>query len=479
MAVAFVTAQGCAIERTGLASDGSVARLDAGDGGAPTDGSGDGPGPDAGLDAGCGATERCAQPSDEDCDGVIDEGCEWYFGRWSPLVRLHRSTAWHFSPVLSADGRRLYFRAETPGGPDLYVAERGSVAERFALPTAVPGTDFDAYVIYSFTLDDFETELIVEATPTGGAEPTRLHRAVRASTSEPFGALVPLTELSSAGRELNPHLSRDGLELFFASDRADGARIWRATRSAPGAPFSAPERVTIAGAPGPDITPHLTRDGLTLFFASNWRIWRATRESTDSIAFTDAAQVAGLPDDATTYFPFVSQPTREIFFTSQRAWSPTLEAQAIWRARICRDGACAEDSIDCPSGMRSEDGRHCYFAGEANATWGDARDVCRAAGGDLVTVHSLEEREVVRAVVDVEQWLGANDLTSECNVSIPGCTFDWVGDAPFLYAPWQGGQPNNGGGNEHCLAQRADGTWKDDRCSTANPYVCETELWPW
>src|SRR5688500_822261 len=105
-------AAGCAIDRAGTGDpDGAAAPHDAPPP-PPADAALDGPAPTgAGLDAPppCGPLEVCAEDrGDEDCDGEIDEGCPWHFGRPSPLVRLHRSTDFHWSPWLSPDGLRLY-----------------------------------------------------------------------------------------------------------------------------------------------------------------------------------------------------------------------------------------------------------------------------------------------------------------------------------------------------------------------------------
>src|SRR5687767_2068415 len=82
---------GCTIDRTGTeARDGSPADGGPRPGDAAVD-VGDAPGS---MDAGCRAEgdEVCAEDArDEDCDGAIDEGCPAWFGRPSPLVRLHRS----------------------------------------------------------------------------------------------------------------------------------------------------------------------------------------------------------------------------------------------------------------------------------------------------------------------------------------------------------------------------------------------------
>ena len=42
------------------------------------------------------------------------------------------------------------------------------------------------------------------------------------------------------------------------------------------------------------------------------------------------------------------------------------------------------------------------------------------------------------------------------------------------YTNWNAGEPNNYGGNEHCLLFYSSGKWNDDRCTTKRKYVCQT-----
>jgi Tol biopolymer transport system component len=79
--------------------------------------------------------------------------------------------------------------------------------------------------------------------------------------------------VNSAYDELLPHLSRDGRSLYFASDRPGGSGsvdIWVSTRGSSDGPWSSPVNVTgDVNTPFNDRAPALSRDGHLLFFASD------------------------------------------------------------------------------------------------------------------------------------------------------------------------------------------------------------------
>ncbi|GLD46005.1 ladderlectin-like protein [Lates japonicus] len=50
----------------------------------------------------------------------------------------------------------------------------------------------------------------------------------------------------------------------------------------------------------------------------------------------------------------------------------------------------------------------------------------------------------------------------------------WSDGSPFNYLNWCGGEPNNAGGNQHCLQVNhgAEKCWDDYQCNTRKPSVC-------
>jgi hypothetical protein len=80
-------------------------------------------------------------------------------------------------------------------------------------------------------------------------------------------------------------LTRDGLTIFFASNRPGGvgrSDVWVATRAGVDAAFSTPRNLTAVNTEWDELDLALSPDGRELFFTSNrdtddYRLHRATR----------------------------------------------------------------------------------------------------------------------------------------------------------------------------------------------------------
>ena len=439
-------------------------------------------GPDATLDAGP-PPERCtpstlgAVPEDENRDGQIDEGCDWYFGTGQFVSQLELATARQYTPTLTPDGLRIYFTGASsdvhsvPSAPDqLVMATRSSLTSTFGAPVriALPA-NITSISRASVRFD--ELEVIIG----GGA---RLWRATRASTSEPFGGAVELPFMA-----YDPHLSADGLELFFTRGVGTvGFTLHRSRRASLADTFTDGVPLDLGGVTGRQtVGPSLSPDGLTLFFAqySTASRYRARRASTSTTTFGVPVEMTDLPG----YMPTFSRVSREVFFgIGTNMWDGGLG-----RAQVCRDAACTNTPISCNtlSGERlSPDGLHCYWrpaAPAAPATWETANGTCVTTGtvgdvvGHLATIHSVGEEAVVTALIGSSDraWIGMTDAGRTMN------DFAWVTGEPFTYLSWRAGEPGAGPG-ENCGVQRGMGLigWNDRDCAVSDPYICERERWP-
>ena len=112
-----------------------------------------------------------------------------------------------------------------------YLAVRASASAPFASPLPIPELAFpDRSTVDAFLTDDGLTLLYSSGSFNGlTTEPADLYVAVRGSTSEPFSASAPLSELNTASEERDPWLSPDGKTLFFVSNRDGLLNIYQAT----------------------------------------------------------------------------------------------------------------------------------------------------------------------------------------------------------------------------------------------------------
>lgn len=134
-----------------------------------------------------------------------------------------------------------------------------------------------------------------------------------------FMAPVNVAELNTEWVERDPALTADGLEVFFQSDRPGGAGlgdIWRATRPNASSSFGAPVNVAELNTPGGEGGPHLSPDGLVLYFHRNWG------------DHTDGADifVATRPDRWSSFSP--PQPIAEVR-TPRNEGGPHITADAL------------------------------------------------------------------------------------------------------------------------------------------------------
>lgn len=97
-----------------------------------------------------------------------------------------------------------------------------------------------------------------------------------------FGLGTAIAELNTSGNDQMPNVSRDGLEMVFASDRDSSTPgvhdIYRSTRSSVTDPWSAPVRLGAnVNTTASESRPSLSGDGTRLYFGRSGDIWVSTR----------------------------------------------------------------------------------------------------------------------------------------------------------------------------------------------------------
>ena len=106
---------------------------------------------------------------------------------------------------------------------------------------------------------------------TRGAVGERDLYVTRRNAHGSFEVAVPIQELNGLFDDARPTVRRDGLEMFFDSNRpgTEGALdIWVTTRARTSYPWSDPVNVTSLNSASLDARPSLSYDGTTIYFHS-------------------------------------------------------------------------------------------------------------------------------------------------------------------------------------------------------------------
>jgi Tol biopolymer transport system component len=171
-------------------------------------------------------------------------------------------------PMAHRNGKAFLFISNRPGGcggDDLYVTRRHTT-RGWAAPVNLGCTVNSAANEASPSL--LETELYFSSTRAGGLGDIY----VSPFDGTAFGAPVLAPGVNSAQDDLRPNLRRDGLEIFFDSNRPGGLGgldLWTSTRASMSAPWSTPTDLgSGVNSSVNDLRPSLSWDGRTLYFGS-------------------------------------------------------------------------------------------------------------------------------------------------------------------------------------------------------------------
>ncbi|XP_049424670.1 ladderlectin-like [Epinephelus fuscoguttatus] len=126
-------------------------------------------------------------------------------------------------------------------------------------------------------------------------------------------------------------------------------------------------------------------------------------------------------------------------------------------------------------GWYSFNGR-CYRYIPTRMSWARAERNCQSLGGNLASVHNIEEYQAIQDVIfratnlKKPTWIGGSDAVEER-------FWYWSDGTSFNYRRWCDGEPNNQGGRQHCLQMNysAKKCWDDLRCTRQLPSVCVRE----
>jgi hypothetical protein len=193
-------------------------------------------------------------------------------GAWADPVNFTavNSAANELCPMAHRNGRTFLFvsnRTGGCGGDDLY-ATRLHTRHGWAVPANL-GCSVNS-VANEASPSLLDTELYFSSTRAGGLGGSDLY--ISSFDGVGFGApsLVPF--LNSTNDDFRPNLRRDGLEIFFDSNRSGGfgmLDLWSATRATTSDPWSAPTNLgSNVNSTANDLRASVSWDARTLYFGS-------------------------------------------------------------------------------------------------------------------------------------------------------------------------------------------------------------------
>lgn len=215
---------------------------------------------------------------------------------WGPLQNLGPTinTPYNESnPALSNDEHRLFLTSNRPDGfggarnfgrVDIYVSRRHNKRDDFGwqapenLGDGVNSQFNDRAPSYFEDEKTGAITLFFHSDRRGGLQPNDIYTSTL-QPDETFGPAVLVPELSSDRNDRQPAIRRDGLEIFFDSNRlggiggaGGGIDLWTSTRASTSDPWSPPVNLgPVVNTLNHEGSAALSWDGTTLYFMSAGR----------------------------------------------------------------------------------------------------------------------------------------------------------------------------------------------------------------
>ena len=203
---------------------------------------------------------------------------------WGPPVNLGPTVNTTFdegNPAFSRDGHLLFFQSKrlpSFGGIDIWVSRRSNSHDDFDWQPAVNlGPAINSIADDNgptYFEDDVRgtRQLFFGSSRSGGLGAADLYMSEQMADGS-FAPAVLVPELNSPQNENRPSIRRDGLEIFFQSNRTGSSGpndLWVATRGSTADAWSTPVNL---GSPintsSVEQNAYLSSDGMTLFFSSD------------------------------------------------------------------------------------------------------------------------------------------------------------------------------------------------------------------
>uniref|UniRef100_A0A8C7RAM9 Mannose receptor, C type 1b n=1 Tax=Oncorhynchus mykiss TaxID=8022 RepID=A0A8C7RAM9_ONCMY len=151
--------------------------------------------------------------------------------------------------------------------------------------------------------------------------------------------------------------------------------------------------------------------------------------------------------------------------------------QSYWQSSLCskKHGyVCQKDPPASPvppvTGYCSSPwipyAARCYLLQRTKKTWTEAQTECRKDGGDLASIHNIEQHSFVMSQLGYaaadELWIGMNDVKTPL-------LFEWGDQSPVTFTRWEEAMPMEG----NCVLVRGEqGRWATQVCDNQRGFIC-------
>jgi len=289
--------------------------------------------------------------------GIVE--ADFTFGEPTLFDEPVNSAGLEYFSCISADGLEVYIDKPVSGGIastnwDMYVSTRTTTDDPWSVPVSLGSTVNSDYSDAFACLSGNELELYFASSRSGGHGSFDIWVATRQTRSDPWATpenLGPM--INTTGTDNTPWITRDGLGLYFSSDRPGGyggADIWVTTRVSTNDAWGEPANLgPPVNSEAGDYLPSLSSDGLVLFFSDYDNLntgmrpggnglsdmWMARRKSNTDPWEPPVGLGKGMNTNCWDTQPRICPDGSVLYFTSSRPetriWS---QREDIWQAPI-------------------------------------------------------------------------------------------------------------------------------------------------
>ncbi|XP_013888866.1 galactose-specific lectin nattectin [Austrofundulus limnaeus] len=144
------------------------------------------------------------------------------------------------------------------------------------------------------------------------------------------------------------------------------------------------------------------------------------------------------------------------------------------RSAICFPDPCDLPRPHCLPGWTRYAGQ-CYLFRATATSWADAEGYCNRFGAHLTSIQGPDQYRFIRRLI--EKATGTNTRTWVGGTNTDG-DWTWIDGSPFTFTNWGPGEPNNAGGNEHCMDINLNGQdyVNDENCDTKSASICAKDF---